>query len=107
MAEGDLIRVIPHRGVDDDCGSVEVWFADGRKSVRFYWDNLVSRRLSGNTLTREQAVEKGTALARAEWTSWTIPSEVEATRHRATIAGAATVNTRPTSRSVSWITVQR
>jgi len=27
---------------------------------------LVSRRLSGNTLTREQAVEKATALARAE-----------------------------------------
>ena len=46
MAEGDPIRIIPHRGVDDDCGSLEVWFADGRKSVRFYWDNLVSRRLS-------------------------------------------------------------
>jgi hypothetical protein len=46
MAEGDLTRIIPHRGVDDNCGSFEVWFADGRKSVRFYWDNLVSRRLS-------------------------------------------------------------
>jgi len=66
MAEGDPIRIIPHRGVDDDSGSLEVWFADGRKSVRFYWDNLVSRRLSGNTLTREQAIEKATALARAE-----------------------------------------
>jgi hypothetical protein len=66
MAEGDPIRIIPHRGVDDDRGSLEVWFADGRKSVRFYWDNLVTRRLSGNTLTREQAVEKATALARAE-----------------------------------------
>jgi hypothetical protein len=66
MAEGDLIRIIPHRGVDGDCGSFEVWFADGRKSVRFYWDNLVSRRLSPNTLTREQAIEKATALARAE-----------------------------------------
>jgi hypothetical protein len=22
-----------------------MWFADGRPSVRFYWDNLVSRRL--------------------------------------------------------------
>jgi len=29
-------------------------------------DNLVSRRLSANTLTREQAIEKATALARAE-----------------------------------------
>ena len=66
MAEGDPIRIIPHRGVDDDCGSLEVWFADGRKSVRFYWDNLVSRRLSSNTLTREQAIEKATALAKAE-----------------------------------------
>ena len=64
MAEGR--RIIPHRGVDDDCGSLEVWFADGRASVRFYWDNLVSRRLSPNTLTREQAIEKATALARAE-----------------------------------------
>jgi hypothetical protein len=41
MAEGDPIRIIPHRGVDDDCGSLEVWFADGRQSMRFYWDNLV------------------------------------------------------------------
>ena len=66
MAEGDPVRIIPHRGVDDHCGSVEVWFADGRQSVRFYWDNLVSRRLSPNTLTRDQAIEKATALARAE-----------------------------------------
>jgi hypothetical protein len=66
MAEGDPIRIIPHRGVDDDCGSLEVWFADGRESVRFYWDNLVSRRLSPGALMREQAVEKATALARAE-----------------------------------------
>jgi hypothetical protein len=43
-----------------------VWFADGRKSIRFYWGNLVSRRLSPNTLTRDQAIEKATALARAE-----------------------------------------
>lgn len=66
MAEGDPIRIIPHRGVDDDCGSVEVWFADGRKSVRFYWDNLVSRRLNPSTLTRQDAIEKATALAKAE-----------------------------------------
>ena len=66
MAEGDPIRIIPHRGVDDNWGSLEVWFADGRASARFYWDNLVSRRLSANTLTREQAIEKATAVARAE-----------------------------------------
>jgi len=55
---------IPHRGVDDDCG--RRCGSPTRQSVRFYWDNLVSRRLSGNTLTREQAIEKATALARAE-----------------------------------------
>jgi hypothetical protein len=66
LPEVDLIRIIPHRGVDDDCGSLEVWFADGRPSVRFYWDNLVSRRLNPNTLTRKEAIEKATALARAE-----------------------------------------
>ena len=66
MAEGDLIRIIPHRGVDDDCGTLEVWFADGRKSIRFYWDNQVSRRFDPNTLTRDQAIEKATALAKAE-----------------------------------------
>jgi hypothetical protein len=66
MAEGDLIRIIPHRGVDDDCGSLEVWFADGRNSVTFYWDNLVSRRVDPNTLARKEAIEKATALARAE-----------------------------------------
>ena len=66
LTEGDPIRIIPHRGVDDDCGSLEVWFADGRKSVRFYWDNQVSRRLYPNTLTREHAIEKATALAKAE-----------------------------------------
>lgn len=66
MAEGDPIRIIPHRGVDDDCGNLEVWFADGRKSVRFYWDNLVSRRLNPTTFMRQDAIEKATALAKAE-----------------------------------------
>jgi hypothetical protein len=66
MPEGDPIRIIPHRGVDNDCGSFEVWFADGRQSARFYWDNLISRRPQPRTLTRDQAIEKATALARAE-----------------------------------------
>jgi hypothetical protein len=64
--QGDAIRIIPHRGVDQDCGGLEVWFADGRKSVYFYWDNLVSRRLRPDSLTRDQAVDKAIALARAE-----------------------------------------
>jgi hypothetical protein len=72
MAEGDPIRIIPHRGIDDDCGSLEVWFADGRKSIRFQ----VSHRLSGNTLTREQAIEKAAALAQQlGLRSWTTLSE--------------------------------
>jgi hypothetical protein len=66
MAEGDLIRIIRHRGVDDNCGSLEVWFADGRASRYFYWDELVSRRLRPELLTRDQAIEQATALARAE-----------------------------------------
>jgi len=36
------------------------------ESVRLHWDNLVSRRLNPNTVTREQAIQKATALARAE-----------------------------------------
>ncbi len=66
MAEGDPVRIIPHPGADSECGSFEVWFADGRKSVRFYWDNQVSRRFDPNSLTRQQAIEKATALAKAE-----------------------------------------
>jgi hypothetical protein len=57
--------MIAHRGVDDDSGSVEVWFADGRKSVRFYWDNIASRRLNPNTLARREAMDKATELARS------------------------------------------
>jgi hypothetical protein len=36
------------------------------KAGRFDWDNLVSRRLNPSTLTRQEAVEKATALAKAE-----------------------------------------
>ena len=43
-----------------------MWFANGRKSVRFYWDNLVSRRLNPSTLARQDAIERATALAKAE-----------------------------------------
>jgi hypothetical protein len=42
-----------------------VWFADGRESVRLYWD-IVSRRLRSELLTRDQAIEKAALLARAE-----------------------------------------
>jgi hypothetical protein len=77
MPEGDPIRIIPHRGVDNDCSSIEVWFADGRPSKRFYWDNQISRRLQPSTLTREQAIEQATALARAELEKLTGPEHGE------------------------------
>jgi hypothetical protein len=77
MPEGDPIRIIPHRGVDNDSGSIEVWFADGRPSARFYWDNLISRRLQPSTLTREQAIEQATALARAELEKLIGPEQAE------------------------------
>jgi hypothetical protein len=82
MAEGDPVRIIPHRGIDDDCGSLEVWFADGRESVRFYWDNLVSRRLSPKPLARQEAIEKATTLARAEMDKLILPSEAPNARRR-------------------------
>ena len=59
------IRIIMHTAVPD-CGSFEVWFADHRPSKFFYWDDLPSRRLRPETLTREAALEAARALARAE-----------------------------------------
>ena len=38
------IRIIPHKpeGIPD-VGSFEVWFADGRESQYFYWDDNPGR----------------------------------------------------------------
>jgi hypothetical protein len=36
---------------------IEVRFADGRESKFFYWDDLPSRRLRPEILTREAALE--------------------------------------------------
>jgi hypothetical protein len=38
----------------------------GGRSKFFYWDDVPSRRLRPNILTREQALEQAKALARAE-----------------------------------------
>jgi hypothetical protein len=43
-----------------------VWFADGRPSRFFDWDDVSMRRLRPDILTREQAREQANALARAE-----------------------------------------
>ena len=61
----DNVRLIRHEAVPD-CGSFEVRFADGRASRFFYWDELASRRLRRQVMTREQALEQAKALARAE-----------------------------------------
>jgi hypothetical protein len=59
------VRIIKHEAVPG-CGSFEVCFADGRVSQYFYFDDLPSRRLRPEMLTREQALEAAKALARAE-----------------------------------------
>ena len=61
MTTGPRIRIIKHEAMPQ-CGSFEVRFADGRESKYFYWDDLPSRRLRPETLTREAA----RTLARAE-----------------------------------------
>jgi hypothetical protein len=65
MAEGDPVCIIPHEAVPQT-GSFEVAFADGRESKYFYWDDLPSRRMRPDTLTRKQALAAAKALARAE-----------------------------------------
>ena len=45
-------------------GGFEVRVPDGRPSRFFYFDDLPSRRLRPETLTREQAIEQARALAR-------------------------------------------
>ncbi|RXH23979.1 hypothetical protein XH99_01495 [Bradyrhizobium nanningense] len=58
------IRLIKHEAVLD-CGSFEVRFADGKPSRYFYWDDLPSRRLRPELLTRETALDVAREVARA------------------------------------------
>ena len=48
------VRLIKHEAVPGT-GSFEVRFADGRRSVYFYWDDLPSRRLRPEQMVRDQA----------------------------------------------------
>jgi hypothetical protein len=48
------------------CGIFEVRFPGNRPSRYFYWDDLPSRRLRPEILTREQALELAKAFLRAE-----------------------------------------
>ena len=63
MAEGDNIRIIKHE-IIPDTGSIEVKYADGRKSVYFYWDEDPGRRSIRGTMTLDQAKEEARELAR-------------------------------------------
>ena len=49
-----------------DCGSFEVWFADGKPSEFFYWDNNNGRASITRKMNQDQAREAARALARAE-----------------------------------------
>jgi hypothetical protein len=49
-----------------DCGSFELWFADGRQSEWFYWDNS-GRASITQEMDSEQAVEAAINLARIAW----------------------------------------
>ena len=57
------IRIIKHEAVLG-CGSLEVRFPDDRTSVYFYWDDI-PRVGWPETLDRETALQKATAVARA------------------------------------------
>ena len=65
--QGDPVRIFPHapEGIPE-CGSFEVWFADGRPSRYFYWDNLAGRRSVTGKPTRDEALAQAKELARTE-----------------------------------------
>jgi hypothetical protein len=58
-AMADRIPIIPyyHEGIPD-CGSFEVWFADGRPSEFFYWDNNYGRASITRKMNQDQASVK-------------------------------------------------
>ncbi|RXH40949.1 hypothetical protein [Bradyrhizobium zhanjiangense] len=63
--DADPIRLLKHEAVPD-AGGYEVRFADGRPSVFVYWDDMPSRRLRPDVLTRGQAEAEAKTIARTE-----------------------------------------
>lgn len=59
------VRIRKHEAVPQ-CGSYEVYFADGRPSVYFYWDDDPGRSSVTQKESGAVALEKAKALARAE-----------------------------------------
>jgi hypothetical protein len=53
---GMSVYLKKHEAVQD-FGSFEVWFADGRPSKFFYFDDLPNRRLRPDIMTKAQAAE--------------------------------------------------
>lgn len=67
MAESDPVRIVPHSppGIPDT-GSFEVWFADGRPSKFFYWDDNPGRRSITGQMSHDEAREAARDLARSQ-----------------------------------------
>lgn len=61
--QGDPIRIFRHEAIPD-CGSFEIWFADGRPSVYRYWEDNPGRRLRADTLTKAEALSQVQEIAR-------------------------------------------
>ena len=59
------VRLIKHEAVPK-CGSFEVRFPDGAPSMFIYWDDIPGRRLRGDLLGSDEALEQARAFARAE-----------------------------------------
>ncbi|MET4374920.1 hypothetical protein ACVW1A_007110 [Bradyrhizobium sp. LB1.3] len=58
------VRIIRH-SIVSDCGSFEVRFSDGRPSVLFYWDDILSRRLGPEQVDQETAKKQAQEFARS------------------------------------------
>jgi len=57
------VRLIKHEAIPG-CGSFEVRPSGGLRSRYFYWDDVASRRLRPEQMTRAEARELATSLAR-------------------------------------------
>jgi hypothetical protein len=59
----DRIRIIPHAPAGiPDCGSFEVWFADGRESQWFCWDDNRTRSRRASYTRSSRFSGRGTKL---------------------------------------------
>jgi hypothetical protein len=87
----DRIRMIPHalRSIPDS-GSFEVWFADGRPSQYFYWDDNRGRASITRKMNQMKRGKPHAPLREPNAPSWNTPV------HRAT-AAAGFAKSTPTN----------